>query len=71
MEDTLMEEILQDFCCVLKALEWYKSGDTGPEEYHKEVDKFINKWANSNYASYAKAKRDIVKNLENFIEELK
>ena len=70
MEDTLMEEMLQDFCKVLKSLEWYKSGDTGEEDYHKDVDAFITKWTKSEHASYAKAKRDILSKFDNFIKGL-
>jgi len=70
MEDVLMEEMLQDFCQVLKSLEWYKSGDTSQKDYHQDVDEFITKWTNSDHASYAKAKRDMVKNLKNFIKTL-
>jgi len=71
LEDSLMEELLKDFCKILKSLEWYKSGDTCQESYHADVDKFINKWTHSDYSTYAKAKSEIVRKFENFIEKLK
>lgn len=71
MEDTLMEEMLQDFCKILKSLEWYKSGDTSQEDYHRDIDNFITKWTGcSEHASYAKAKRDILSKFDKFIKEL-
>ena len=68
MEDVLMEEMLKDFCNVLKSLEWYKSDDISREDYLNDIDKFITKWTKADYSAYAKAKRDIVNKLENFIE---
>jgi hypothetical protein len=70
LENTLLEEMFQDFCKLLKSLEWYKSGDTSQEDYQEDVQKFIEKWTNSDQAAYAKAKADIVKNLENFIKSI-
>ena len=70
LENTLLEEMLQDFCKLLKSLEWYKSGDTSQEDYHEDVHKFIEKWTNSDQSSYAKAKAEVVEKLENFILEL-
>ena len=71
MENHLLECLLKDFCALLKSLEWYKSGDTGREDYHKDVDDFINKWIKSENAEHIKTKTEIINKFENLIKELK
>lgn len=60
LESPVLEEMLKDFCKLLKSLEWYKSGDTSEEDYHKDVDKFIEKWTKSDEPIYLKAKSDLL-----------
>lgn len=71
MENHLLECLLKDFCALLKSLEWYKSGDTGREDYHKDVDNFISKWIKSENATNIKNKSEIIDRFENLIKELK
>ena len=44
MEDAELNELLVDFQALLKSLEWYKSGDTSPEDYREDVNEFKKKW---------------------------
>lgn len=44
LKDKELEELLDDFCQVLKELEWYESCDTSEEDYRKEVMRFKKKW---------------------------
>ena len=43
LESPVLEEMLKDFCQLLKSLEWYKSGATNEADYHKDVEKKIEK----------------------------
>ena len=63
LESPVLEEMLKDFCKLLKSLEWYKSGDTNEADYHKDVDKFIEKWTKSDEPIYLKAKSDLLHKL--------
>ena len=67
LESPILEELLQDFCHLLKSLEWYKSSDTSQEEYQDDVTKFLNKWINSDTASYLKGKNDIIMKIKDII----
>ena len=60
LESPVLEEMLKDFCQLLKSLEWYKSGDTNEDDNHKDVDKFIEKWTKSDEPIYLKAKSDLL-----------
>ena len=71
MENLLLERLLKDFCKLLKSLEWYKSGDTGREDYHKDVDDFIAKWIKSENAKYIKDTSEIIEKFENLISDIK
>lgn len=44
LEDKELEELLDDFCQVLKELEWYQSCDTSEEDYREAVEQFKKKW---------------------------
>ena len=44
MYDEELNDMIQDLCKVLKALEWWQSCDTSEESYKKEVAKFKDKW---------------------------
>ena len=63
LESPVLEEMLKDFCQLLKSLEWYKSGDTNENDYHEDVNKFIEKWTKSDEPIYLKAKADLLNKL--------
>ena len=63
LESPVLEEMLKDFCQLLKSLEWYKSGDTSEDDYHEDVNKFIGKWTKSDEPIYLKAKSDLLHKL--------
>lgn len=44
LKDKDLEELLDDFCQVLKELEWYESCDTSEEDYREAVEQFKKKW---------------------------
>lgn len=44
LEDVELSEMLYDLCCILKAYDWYVSGDTSIENYTQAKDYFKNKW---------------------------
>lgn len=71
MENLLLERLLKDFCKLLRSLEWYKSGDTCREDYHKDVDDFIAKWIKSENAKYIKDTSEIIEKFENLISDIK
>ena len=71
MENLLLERLLKDFCKLLRSLEWYKSGDTSREDYHKDVDDFIDKWIKSENAKYIKDTSEIIEKFENLISDIK
>jgi hypothetical protein len=48
MYDAEMDEMIDDLCEVLHDLEWWKSGDSGEEEYRKSVQAFRAKWFQGN-----------------------
>ena len=48
-----LEEMLDDFCVLLKELEWWQSNDTSEERYGKAVHEFKQNWLEkSNRACY-------------------
>jgi len=44
MYDAELDELIKDLVPVLKAVEWWQSGDTCEDSYRKAVQKFKNKW---------------------------
>lgn len=44
LNDVELSEMLYDLACVMKAHDWYVSGDTGPEDYDEAKQYFKNKW---------------------------
>ena len=44
MHDAEMNELIKDLVPILKAVEWWQSGDTEREAYQEELYKFKNKW---------------------------
>jgi len=59
MYDAEMEDLINDICEVLHALEWWQSGDYGEESYRKELTKFKTKWF----------KEDRTERLKKYIDE--
>ena len=48
LHDQELEEMLEDFCEVLKALEWWQSCDRSEESYAKAVHEFKQNWLERN-----------------------
>lgn len=44
MHDIELDKLMKDLAGVLKALEWWQSGDTEQETYRKVVKTFKEKW---------------------------
>lgn len=44
LNDVELSEMLYDLACVMKAHDWFRSGDTGPEDYDEAKQYFKNKW---------------------------
>lgn len=44
LHDQELEEMLEDFCGLLKALEWWQSCDKSEEQYGMAVHEFKQKW---------------------------
>lgn len=42
--DVEISELTFDVFCLLRSYDWYASGDTGRDDYLKDVDYFKNKW---------------------------
>lgn len=48
LDDPELESLLSEFCEVLKALEWWQSGDTTEEDYRKRAKEFKMQWLSLN-----------------------
>lgn len=44
MEDKELDEMMDDLVIVLRAIEWWKSGDTCEEDYRRIANGFKKKW---------------------------
>lgn len=44
MHDIELDKLMKDLVVLLKALEWWRSGDTGQETYREAVSIFKEKW---------------------------
>jgi len=44
LHDQELEEMFEDFCGLLKELEWWQSGDTSEDQYRATVHDFKLKW---------------------------
>lgn len=71
LEYPILEDLLKDFCKVLKSLEWYRSGDTCKETYDKDVKAFINKWFKADKVAKIRAKSEVIKQLEDYLTKMK
>lgn len=43
-EDKEISEMIYDMFCLIHSYDWYTCGDTGPDDYKKDVEYFKNKW---------------------------
>lgn len=43
-EDKEISEIIYDVFCLIHSFDWYRSGDTGEDDYLRDVEHFKNKW---------------------------
>lgn len=43
-QDKMFSEMVYDMFCVLHSLDWYVSGDTGEDQYRKDLAYFKAKW---------------------------
>jgi hypothetical protein len=64
MYDAEMNALIKDLVTVLKAVEWWQSGDTSEADYREEVAKFKKKWLKSR-----RLKGDGMKNLMDELSE--
>lgn len=48
MHDAEMNDMIEDLCGLLHALEWWQSSDTSEETYRKCLSEFKAKWFNGN-----------------------
>lgn len=46
MEDRQLSELVFDVLCLIYSADWYKSGDTGEDQYREDVKFFKKKWFN-------------------------
>ena len=44
MEDKQISELVFDVLCLIYSADWYKSGDTGEDDYREDVKYFKGKW---------------------------
>lgn len=71
LQNDVLEELLIDFCKVLKELEWYVSADTSKEHYDKEVESFMKKWLISGTAKEKIIKAEVLARIERCIKNIK
>lgn len=43
-EDVEISELIFDVFCLIHSYDWYASGDTGEDDYRKDVEYFKKKW---------------------------
>lgn len=43
-EDVEISELIFDVFCLIHSYDWYASGDTGEDDYRKDVEYFKRKW---------------------------
>lgn len=63
MYDLEMNDMIEDLCSLLHALEWWQSSDTSEESYRKCVSEFKTKWFNGDRAERLKGYIDQQTNL--------
>lgn len=70
MESHILNWMLEDFCALLKELEWYKSADTSKEQYKKAANKFIKKWIHSKESAKLEYKHKVIQKFQKVIDKL-
>lgn len=54
LEDKEISEIVYDIFCILHSYDWYRSGDTGRDDYEKDVKAFKEKWIKKKDSTHAR-----------------
>lgn len=70
MEDAELNMLLEDFGNLLHDLEWYKSGDYGPDQYREAVAAFKKKWLKGGANRTDRLKQIIEEKTEQLRKEL-
>lgn len=64
-EDKEISELVYDVFCLIHSYDWYRSGDTGEDDYRKDVKYFKDKW-------FGRSVDDRIKSeIEKGVEEVK
>lgn len=73
MQDADLSELMYDVSCLLHSLEWYRSGDTGEEQYNADKKAFKDKWFNRNNSESKEIayKNDLADLLRKMLSEIK
>lgn len=58
LDDEELSELLYDMFCILHSFDWAASGDTGYDDYRKDVAYFKNKWLKRTPAQRTKEEID-------------
>lgn len=69
LEFPVLNQMLVDFCKLLKSLEWYKSGDTSQEDYHEDAKKFMDKYFKTSKSQELKAISELEQKLNKSVKE--
>lgn len=68
-EDVEISELIFDVFCLIHSYDWYASGDTGEDDYRKDVEYFKRKWFGKTARQRAeKVAKDAI---EEFSEDIK
>ncbi len=67
-EDKEISELVYDMFCLIHSYDWYTCGDTGPDDYRKDIEYFKNKWFGK--SDKERVKLEIDKGLAEIREEL-
>ena len=70
LEHHVLNWMLEDFCMLLKELEWYKSADTSKEQYDKAVKWFVRKWIHSKETAKLEYKHKVIQKFQKVIDKL-
>ena len=68
MEDKQLSELVFDVLCLIYSADWYKSGDTGQDDYLEDVKTFKKKWMKQSGKELAK--EEIEKSVSELRNEL-
>lgn len=56
--EKILAQLLMDLSKVMKAVEWYRSGDTGFEDFKQEFLKFAQKWLKEGFVEEIKNSKE-------------